>query len=1350
LESARATLESGSRFEDRYEILGELGSGSFGHVYRARQLSTGQSVALKLLSPREGTDSSTGREAERFRRETRICAELSHTHIVGLIDSGETPEGQLYAVFAHVPGETLEQTLEREGRLSVHEALRLMTQVLDALAAAHAQGIVHRDLKPANVMLSGTGARRNALVLDFGLGGIAEGRRRKEWQTVTQSREFLGTPLYAAPEQLTGETPTERSDLYAWGLVFLECLTGHHPFEAEGAAARLLTGGGAVEIPEWLRGHRLGQLLETVTAREAAKRDVSVESLIEALDEIGRGDLPVRPDPDPTPAPLTSQGERRHLTVMFCDLVGSSALGQQLETEVYSRVVQAYHARTAEAIERYEGHVAQHLGDGLLVYFGYPQAHEDDAERAVRAGREILRELATLNPRLEAEHGIELQARVGIHTGPVVVGEVGGEARRETLALGDTINVAARLEGFAEPDTVVISDATLRLVAGLFVTEDRGSPALKGISAPIRVHRIVQPSGGTPIDPSTLTPFVGREQELGLLLDRFDQVQEGEGQAVWIAGEAGIGKSRLVHRLRERLRETPHTWLECRSSPYTQNSALYPVIELVERALGFDEETSAEEKLGRLERGLALVGLEPAETVPLFASLLSLRLPERYAPLEISPQLQRQRTLETLLAWVLASGEKQPLVLLVEDLHWIDPTTLEWLGLLIEQCPTAGVLLLLTFRPEFEPPWPTHGHLHPIVLGRLKRREARSLVVGTEAGASLPEALIDRIATRSDGIPLFVEELAKGVVASGGDLDSSHADVEIPETLQDSLMARLDRLGEAKELAQVGSAIGREFPYALLEAVAPVSQTDLREGLGRLVEAELLFRRGLPPRATYTFKHALVQDTAYQSLLESQRRELHGRIADALETRFPERVAREPDVVARHCEEAARMEQAIGYYRRAGERATQRSAQAEAIAHLRRAVDLVQTLPESPERNQQELGVRIALGAPLQAAQGMYSPEVEETYARGLWLSRALGATPERFQALSGLATFYRNREVSRALELGEELLACAEQSGEPSQLLFAHSTLAVTLHYAGEFTKARGHEERAIALYDPVAHRSLESVYGLDPGIASLCLASFTSLQLGHPDRAVERVEQAIAQAREHNHLYSLAYALNWSAIVHYARGEPRGVLERTEEAIGISMERGLRQQLGGAGIFRAWALSALAEDSEAGRIIDAMQPGQAVKLLQPVSAPFVGALADAQRRLHRLDDALRTVDAWLAYSAEIQAPYWDPESLRQRGEIRLAQDPAAREEAEGLFVRAVEGAKRLAGRFLELRAATSLARLLRDQDRRGEARAVLQPIYDWFTEGFDTADLKDARALLEQLSPDATSRADTTRTSA
>ena len=1327
MELAAATLANGTRFEDRYEILGELGSGSFSRVYQAKQLSTGQSVAIKLLSDREASESSTGNEAERFRREMQICAALSHINIVRLLDSGETVEGQLYAVFEHVPGETLGQTLEREGQISVRESLRLMAQVLDALACAHAKGIVHRDLKPANLMLSGTGARRNALVLDFGLGGVAEHRRRKEWETLTQSREFLGTPLYAAPEQLAGETPTERSDLYAWGLVFLECLTGRHPFAAEGATARLMTGGGAVGIPEWLQDHRLGELLASVTAREPAKRDVSLEALIDALDEMARGELPIAPVVSPAPAPLKGEGERRHLTVMFCDLVGSTALSQQLDAETYQEIVRAYQARGAEATERYEGHVVQYLGDGLLVYFGYPQAHEDDAERAVRAGRDVLRGLEMLSARVEAAHGVAITARVGIHTGPVVVGEMGGGEKMEVLALGDTPNIAARLEGIAEPGTVVISDATLRLVPGVFVTEDRGTPELKGIEESIRVHQILHQSGiRSRLERSTgLSPFVGREQELGLLLDRFEQAQEGRGQAVLVAGEAGIGKSRLLHQLRGRLCESPHTWLECRTSPYTQSSALNPIIAMVEEALDFREEDTSQEKLGRLERGLAHVGIELDEAVPLFASLLSLRLCERYATLEISPQLQRQKTLETLLAWVLALDEKQPLVLLVEDLHWIDPSTLEWLGLLIEQCPTANLLLLMTHRPDFEPPWPAREHLHAITLSRLSRRQSQDLVARAVSETRLPAELVERIAIRSDGVPLFVEELVKGVVETG------HTEsLDIPETLQDSLMARLDRLGGAKQVAQLGAAIGREFPYTLLEAVAPLTEAALREGLGRLVEAELVYQRGLPPKATYTFKHALVQDTAYQSLLVSHRVELHGRIADALEARFAERVTREPEEIARHCEAAQRTAEAIEHYQRAGERATQHFAHAEAIGHWQKALELLRSLPDSAERDRKELQLQVALGPSLMVTKGYGDHELGRAYGRARALCREIGDTPELVRALIGVSLydFFRG-ELRTGADLAKQALALAERADEAYPLLVAHTRLGINLNGLGEPTRALEHLEQAIRLHDPVEHRSLEAAWGGGLGApAARSIAVLALWHLGHPDRARRLSRESVELARESDP-FDLAGALTADAMLHELLRERDRTREQAEEAIAIARDRGFPFPLLMATLYRGWALGGARGLEEAQQSVAQME--------QAGTRAFIPAwlriVADANRELGRTEDALAALEAALGIAEETGERFDYAELHRLKGEMLLHQRAAG--EAESCFRRALEIAREQKAKSDELRAATSLARLLRAQGRGDDGRELLTPVYDWFTEGFDTHDLKDAKVLLEEL---------------
>ncbi|MDJ0849827.1 MAG: TOMM system kinase/cyclase fusion protein [Myxococcota bacterium] len=1313
---------------DRYEVLAELGSGSSGRVVRARQASTGQPVAIKLLA--SGERCADTRRADRFRRETGICAALSHTNIVRLIDAGETEEGQLFAVFEYVPGETLAEVLARDGKLEVREAVRLMTQVLDALAAAHVQGIVHRDLKPSNLMLSGTGARRNALVLDFGLGGLHEGRRGRHWQTLTQTREFLGTPLYAAPEQLAGEAATPRSDLYAWGLVFLECLTGRHPFDAQGAAARLFSGGGAVEIPAWLRGHRLGELLQMVTAPEAEQREVPIGSLIEALDEIAGGELPVAPEQGRRPRPLAESGERRHLTVLFCDLVDSAGLAQRLGPEAYRRVVADHHTRSADVVARYGGHVAQYLGDGLLVYFGHPRAHEDDAERAVRAGRDLVREVEAANPDLESRFGVRVAARVAIHSGPVVVGEIGGGNRTETLALGDTPTIASRLQSVAEPGAVVISEATLRLVAGIFVTEDLGTPALKGIAQPIRVHRVLHPSGvASRLDRApALTRFVGRQQELALLLDRVEQAQEGRGQAVWVSGEAGIGKSRLLHRLREELRETPHTWLECHCSPHTQNSDLRPLVEALEQALRYDDEPSPAQKLDRLERGLAHAGLDPEQNVPLLGPLLSLELPERYPAPGLGPRLQRQRTLEALLSWVLALGEMQPLVLEVEDLHWADPSTLEWLGLLVEQCATARVLVLLTFRPDFEPPWASREHLLPMALPRMRRRDARELAGATLGGSALPDAVVDEIASRSDGIPLFVEELARGVAEAGLDPCRSVSDLEIPETLQDSLMARLDNLGEAKQVAQLGAVVGREFGYALIESVAPMEAGVLREGLGRLVEAELLYQRGLPPQAIYSFKHALVQDAAYESLLESQRRELHGRVADALERRFPEIVAREPEQMARHCREAGRTEQAIGHYQQAGLRTAQRSAQAEAVGHLREALELLGTTAETGGRNQLELQLQVALGSSLYAVKGGADPEVERVYERALELCRDTPESTELVRALLFLSLFYftSRADLRTSHDLAARALELAERTGETFPQVAAHTRLGITLAYQGSWPRALEHLGPAVALYDPPAHGLLAAGWGQDWGLVARVYCAPALYHLGRPDEARRMALETLELAREGD-AYSIAAGHSGCAALYRMlrdRGRARKVAERSRA---IGRERGLPLVQAMSCLELGWAIGG-AEGIELLQEALARFGAMRTVIYQPQTQLI---LAEAYADLGRLDEAWDTLDARQASGIDGRLHAEDEQLLR--GAIHWRRGAPA--EAEHCLHRALEIARAGGARATELRAATELASLLRDRGEADQARALLQPVYAGYTQGFDTRDLQEARAVLDAL---------------
>src|SRR5712692_2218998 len=617
-----------------------------------------------------------------------------------------------------------------------------------------------------------------------------------------------------------------------------------------------------------------------------------------------------------TPNSELISGERRQLTVMFCDLVGSTALSTQLDPEELRAVIQAYRATCATIIRRFEGHLAKYLGDGLLVYFGYPLAHEDDAARAVRAGLDILAELPQLNERMQSGVGATgrspLQIRIGIHTGLVVAGEMGVGDQPEPLAIvGETPNLAARLQQEAHPNTVVISAATSHLIQGYFACADLGLHEVKGAPAPLQVYRVLGESGVQGrLEVAArrgLTPLVGREQESGLLLECWEEVKEGRGQEVLLSGEAGIGKSRLVRVLRERIAGEARAWLECRCSPYRQNSALYPIIDLVQRVFQFSRDDSPEEKLRKLEVGAHSRAPLQTDTIPLLAHLLSLPLPERYPPLNLTPQRQKQKTLEALLTWLLAEAERQPVPFIVEDPHWADPSTLEFLGLLIEQVPTARLLTILAFRPEFTPPWPSRSHLTHLTLQRLPRKQVEEIVEKIAGDKALPAAVVQQIVAKTDGVPLFVEELTKMVVESGLSVGATHASplpLAIPVTLHDALMARLDRLGPTKELAQLGATLGREFNYELLRAVSPVDETALQQGLRQLVEAELLYQRGLPPQATYLFKHALIQDAAYQSLLKSTRQQYHRQIAQVLEERFPETIEIHPELLAHHYTEA--------------------------------------------------------------------------------------------------------------------------------------------------------------------------------------------------------------------------------------------------------------------------------------------------------------------------------------------------------------------------------------------------------------------------------------------------------------
>jgi predicted ATPase/class 3 adenylate cyclase len=1044
--------------------------------------------------------------------------------------------------------------------------------------------------------------------------------------------------------------------------------------------------------------------------------------------------------------PPTPEAERRQLTVLFCDLVDSTTLARQLDPEDYREVVRAYQATCADVIQRFDGYIAQYLGDGLLVYFGYPHAHEDDAQRAVRAGLDILDALAPLQARLTADKGLRLAVRLGMHTGLVVVGAMGTGARQEALALGDTPNVAARLQGLAAPDTVVISDATWRLVQGYFAYDDLGPQPLKGVEIPVQAYRVLGTSGAQSrldvVSPHGFTPLVGRETEMAVLRERWAQARDGLGQTVLLSGEAGIGKSRLVMALKEHVAGAPHTRWECRCSPYFQDSTLYPLIDLAQRALQFGRDEGPAAKLQKIAAVLGHYGLAQPETVALWAALLSVPLTDLYPPLHLTPQRQKQQTLEAIVALLLALAAEQPVLFIVEDLHWIDPSTLEFLTLLLDQGPTGRMLTLLTCRPEFHAPWGFRTHLTPLTLHRLPRPQVSQMSVRVAGGKALPQEVMEQIVTKTDGVPLFVEELTKMVLESGllrereghYELRGPLPPLAIPATLHDSLMARLDRLSTVKAVAQLGASIGRTFAYELLHAVSPLDDTSLEHGLRQLVDAELVYQRGVVPQATYTFKHALIQDAAYQSLLRSTRQQYHQRIAQVLEAQFAETIVTQPELLAQHYTAAGLHRQALPYWQRAGQRAMERSANIEASSHFTAALAALTMLPETPERTAHELTLQIALAVPLIATKGYGAPEVAHAYSRAQVLCQQVGEHALRFSALRGVWNCHLMKaELQTAYTRGEQLMRLAQQTHEAALLVEAHRALGTTLLFLGKLTAAHTHLEQGMALYNPQQHRSLALRYGADSGIVCRLYMAWVLWLLGYPDQALRHIHETLLQAQELAHSFSQAFALNHTAMIHRFRREGLLAQERAEASIAFATEQSVAQWLAQGIVLRGWALAAQGHGAEGiaqiGEGIGAWRATGA-ELVQPWN---LAQLAEAYARAGQSTEGLHVIMEALTLMGKTEERWWEEELHRLKGELLAhTQDPR---EAETCFHHALTVARLQQAKSLELRAATSLARLWQQQGKRIEARELLAPVYGWFTEGFDTADLQEAKALLDEL---------------
>ncbi len=1064
---------------------------------------------------------------------------------------------------------------------------------------------------------------------------------------------------------------------------------------------------------------------------------------------------PQHPQQPPTQdIPPTPDAERRQLTVLFCDLVDSTPLASQLDPEDLREVVRAYQETCAKVIARFDGHIAQYLGDGLLVYFGYPLAHEDDAQRAVRAGLGILEAMGPLNERLGPERGVPLAVRLGIHTGLVVVGEVGSGTRQEQLALGDTPNIAARLQGIAAPNTLVISAATFALLGGFFACQPLGTPLLKGQAQPLVVYRVLYESMARSrleaASSTGWTPLVGREQEIGLLMERWAQVKDGSGQVVLLSGEAGIGKSRLVQVLKEHVAAEPQTWLTpCQCSPYYQNTALYPMIDLLERvALRFEREESPQQKLSKLEGFVVQYGLPLAEAVPLFAALLSLPLSAAYAPLTGSPEQQKQKTMHALLTVFLRIAAQQPVLFVMEDLHWVDPTTLEFLSLLVDQGPTARILALCTFRPDFSPPWTGRSHLTQVTLHRLPRQQATEMTDRVAHGKALPPEVVEQVVAKTDGVPLFVEELTKMVLESGllqerenrYELTGPLPPLAIPTTLHDSLMARLDRLAAVKGLAQLGATLGREFSYELLQAVSPWDEDTLQRGLHQLVQAEFFYQQGLPPHATYLFKHALIQDAAYQSLLRSTRQQHHQRIAQVLEAHFPDLCETQPELLARHYTEAGCYAQAVGYWQRAGQRARERSAHGGAIVHLTRGLEILAALPQTPERDQQDLTFHVSLGSSLAVTRGWAAPEVEDVYTRARELCQQTGDTSQLFSVLWGSSQVYIVRaDMPKHRDIGKRLLSLSQSQQDPVSVMAAHWVMGTNLFHAGDYAASREHTGQACSLYDPEQHRAQMALFGIDLGVFALSYMAHTLWCLGYPEQALHTSHEAVALSQKLSHPFSLTVALAYAAMLYQFRWQRHAARERAEATVALCKEHGFDYYLAWGTIVQGWV------GVESGEVEDGMaEMQQGLAALRATGSglrlPYYRALlAAAFGKTGHIAEGLRALDEAFAEVEQTGERWLEAEIYRLKGELLLHGEHGVRHAEmppEECFLRALSIARNQQAKSWELRTATSLARLWQSQDKRQDAVDLLAPVYKWFTEGFDTADLREAQALLEELS--------------
>jgi class 3 adenylate cyclase/tetratricopeptide (TPR) repeat protein len=1367
LDAAAPAKQRLPKFFGRYQVRELRGRGGFGEVYIGFDPQLNRQVAIKV--PR-----LNGKLAEqKFLLEARQLAQLNHPGIVTVYDAG-VQDRKFYIVSDYIQGISLNDWLNNY-QPTWREATRIIVAIADALAYSHAHRTIHRDVKPDNIILQDN---KTPVLVDFGLAISDETPGEAELGCIS------GTPVYMSPEQAAGigHRIDGRTDIYSLGVVLYRMLCGRLPFRAACTSELFRQIREDAPQPPRQLVADIPTGLERICLKAMAKQqdDRYTTAADMARDLLALLETSSQPSPSvqvSTPAEDAKtvlnetvpggrrrlrQAERCQVTVLFgkCDLFESDAILEKLDLEEQHELLIEYKQIFDEAIAKFGGTIVQSAGDGLLACFGFPVTYEDAALRAVRAGTRIRHGILELNKRIRQKFGTDLSSWVGIHTGMAVAEENAGDNSAEPISLvGEVRTVATRLGIATDPNTVLISHVTHRMVQGFFICTSVGTHTIKGSSQPLELFLVVRESQVKSrievAEAIGLTPLTGRDVELDILRDRWEKAREGMGQVVLLIGDAGLGKSRLVRELRASISQSDiklsghpsggkseeiGPLIEWRCSPYFQNTGLYAATDFFARMLGFDREDRTGERLDKLVKHLEQYNLADRQRIPLFAALLSIPLDRRYAPLDVGPQRLKEMTQEALLDWLRAYSAEQPLLFIVEDLHWADPTTLELLELLVHEVVREPLLALFTFRPEFETPWKGKAHQTELTLNRLTPRHIGEMMEKQTGRKNLPADLVARIVERTDGVPLFIEEFTRVILESGAlDSRTESAKVicldEIPATLQDLLLARLNRLARVPEIAQMAATLGKEFSFELLRAVVNLDEPILQEGLAKLVQAEILFQKGRPPRSHYTFKHALIQAAAYHSLLKKKRRKFHQRIATVLEEKFAEPVETKPELLAHHFTEAGLLEKGIIYWRKAGLRSQERSANKEAISHFTQGLEILKQLDASPERDHLEFGLQAPLAVVLTAARGWGAPEVAPTIERARDLCEKIGTVSDRFFVLWGLWGFRLLRlELDKCRQLADEVMALVSGSPEGQDLLAeAHWVPGCTAYYAGDFATARLHFESGLSSFDAERARAHALRTGQNVGVLFQCHLALTLWEIGFPDQALKLAEDMIKIAREMGHPFSLAMAHYFRRRLHqYCRFDEQ-VRQSVAEEYAICHQHGFSFWGAHALLARGDIFIRQGQMDEAREQIDlALQTLEASGCKCTLTHPC-SFLAESCMQVGRLSEAAEWLERGFDLVENHNERCQESELLRLRGEL-WARTPGKEACAEACFEEAANVALSQQARSRQLRAIMSLCRLKQKNHKPEEARQKLSEILASFTEGFTTFDLFQARSLLQE----------------